>query len=155
LPDRVSRSDAVFNLSRAALWVAAATTGRLDVLRTATEDRLHQPYRSSLIPGLNDVFAEALSAGALGVALSGSGPSVVAFAVKAGPRRGEAGVGAAVRRVGVAPRLYTLRRTARGARVEVDDGLDLLLRVASNPQVAGGREELAILVQQFGGSSVA
>lgn len=139
LPDRVSRSDAVFNLSRAALWVAAATTGRLDVLRTATEDRLHQPYRSSLIPGLNDVFAEALSAGALGVALSGSGPSVVAFAVKEETRRIEAAMRAAFRRVGVTPRLYTLRPTARGARVEVDDGLDLLLRGVSKPQVAGGR----------------
>ncbi len=79
LPTRVTREDAVFSLGRAALLVGAMTTGRLDLLRTAMADRLHQPFREQLVPGLRDVIAAALDAGALGVALSGSGPSVIAL----------------------------------------------------------------------------
>lgn len=47
LPNKVDREDAVFNLSRTALLVLAFSTGRLELLRTATEDRLHQPYRGN------------------------------------------------------------------------------------------------------------
>ena len=79
LPQQYARKDAVFNLQRAALLVAALQSGRVDLLREAVRDRIHQPYRTSLIPG----FAEALQLdgvpGLLGVALSGAGPSVIAF----------------------------------------------------------------------------
>ena len=80
LPSTVSLQDAAFNLGRASLLVVALSTSRWDMLKTAMEDRLHQPYRSGLVPGLEDVFSAALDAGAWGVALSGSGPSVIAFA---------------------------------------------------------------------------
>jgi homoserine kinase len=89
LPARVPFPDAVFNVTRAALLVAALTGGRPDLLDEATQDRLHQPYREHLIPGLNEVFQAARRAGAYGAALSGSGPAVIAF--------GEApGIGAAM-----------------------------------------------------------
>ena len=79
LPAEVSLKDAVYNLNRTALLVAALAQGRVDLLSVATQDRLHQPYRASLVPGLRSVFQAALDAGAKGVALSGAGPSVIAF----------------------------------------------------------------------------
>jgi homoserine kinase len=79
LPTEVSLKDAVYNLNRTALLVAALAQGRVDLLAVATQDRLHQPYRASLVPGLRSVFQAALDAGAKGVALSGAGPSVLAF----------------------------------------------------------------------------
>ena len=79
LPARVPFPDAVFNVTRTALLVAALTGGRPDLLDEATQDRLHQPYREHLVPGLNEVFQAARRAGAYGAALSGSGPAVIAF----------------------------------------------------------------------------
>lgn len=79
LPTEVSMKDAVYNLNRTALLVAALAQGRVDLLSVATQDRLHQPYRAALVPGLRSVFQAALDAGARGVALSGAGPSVIAF----------------------------------------------------------------------------
>ena len=79
LPETVPFGDAVFNVTRTALLVAALVEGRMDLLDEATRDRLHQPYRARLVPGLESVFAAARLAGAHGVALSGSGPTVVAF----------------------------------------------------------------------------
>lgn len=120
LPERVSREDAVFSLSRSALWVAAIATGRLDVLNLATEDVLHQPYRAALIPGLDDVFSAARSAGALGVALSGAGPSVAAFCDD------DVGVNAVAesmrvtfRKVGVTARIIKTRPSNAGVQVEM------------------------------------
>jgi homoserine kinase len=84
LPARVPFTDAVFNVTRAALLVAALTGGRSDLLDEATQDRLHQPYREQLVPGLTEVFSAARRAGAYGVALSGSGPAVLAFGEAAG-----------------------------------------------------------------------
>ncbi len=79
LPTEVTLKDAVYNLNRTALLVAALAQGRTDLLSVATQDRLHQPYRASLVPGLRTVFQAALAEGAKGVALSGAGPSVIAF----------------------------------------------------------------------------
>jgi homoserine kinase len=79
LPREVSLQDAVFNLSRAALLVAALSTGRLDLLGEAMSDRLHQPARTSLLPWLPALLAEARAAGAAGAALSGAGTTVCAL----------------------------------------------------------------------------
>ncbi|HWQ60739.1 MAG TPA: homoserine kinase [Negativicutes bacterium] len=80
LPKTVPFADAVFNVSRAALLIGALCQGRLDCLRYAFEDRLHQPYRQKLIPGMPDVLAAATAQGAFGAALSGAGPCLIAFA---------------------------------------------------------------------------
>lgn len=75
LPAQVSRQDAIHNVQRTALLLQAVATGRLDVLREAFSDRLHQPYRQALVPGLAEMLA--LEApGMLGAFLSGAGPSV-------------------------------------------------------------------------------
>lgn len=79
LPSRVSRQDAVYNLSRAALMTASLFSGNLDNLRVAAQDRLHQPYRLPLIPGADRVFFTAYGLGAYAVAVSGAGPSVLAI----------------------------------------------------------------------------
>ena len=80
LPATLTRADAVFNVGRAALWVAALTQSRYELLRLATQDRIHQPYRSKLIAGFDDVVAAALQAGARGAFLSGAGSSIAAVA---------------------------------------------------------------------------
>lgn len=80
LPASVDLQTAVFNISRASLLVAALATGDFRLLGIATDDKLHQPYREKLIPGMRDVFQAAKSAdGNVAVALSGSGPTIVAF----------------------------------------------------------------------------
>ena len=83
LPRALSLEDAVFNIQRASLMVAAIAGKRLGLMREAARDRLHQPHRAPLVPGLNDVLALAndeIAPELLAVALSGSGPTVVAFA---------------------------------------------------------------------------
>jgi homoserine kinase len=80
LPKRVAFADAVFNVGRSSLLVAALATGAVDALRTATEDRLHQERRLARVPGSRVAIETALEAGAWAAWLSGSGPSVAAFA---------------------------------------------------------------------------
>jgi homoserine kinase len=80
LPRRVALEDAVFNVSRTGLLVAALSSGQFDLLDAAMQDRLHQPHRASLIPGLKEVLQAARHAGAFGAALSGAGSAVIAFA---------------------------------------------------------------------------
>ena len=79
LPVKVKRAQAVFNLGRTALLTAVFIDSDWDLLATALEDRLHQDYRAQLIPGLKTIFKEGYQAGARGMALSGSGPTVIAF----------------------------------------------------------------------------
>jgi len=80
LPAQISRQDAIFNSSRTALLVYALQERRFDLLKTAMDDRLHQPYRAALIPGMIEAIRAAYDARAVGVALSGAGPSLLAFA---------------------------------------------------------------------------
>lgn len=82
LPDKVSRADAVANLGRSAMLVAALQTGRYSELRVATQDFIHQPFRAAINPALEPGVQAALGAGAYGAALSGSGPTLIAFAPK-------------------------------------------------------------------------
>lgn len=79
LPEHVPLDDAVFNIGHTALLVAALFTGNLKHLSFAMEDKLHQPYRSLLIPGLAAVKEAAREAGALAAVLSGAGPALISF----------------------------------------------------------------------------
>jgi homoserine kinase len=94
LPDAVPRGDAVANVARASALVHGLLTGDLEQVGRNLDDRLAEPYRASLVPGLADARAEALRAGAWGVALSGSGPAVFAI----GPPERAKNVGAALER---------------------------------------------------------
>ncbi len=78
LPARYSREDAVFNIQRAALLVAALLKGDREAFPVALEDRLHQPYRADRVPGLLSILGLRVP-GLLGCALSGAGPAIVVF----------------------------------------------------------------------------
>ncbi|MBM3748325.1 MAG: homoserine kinase [Acidobacteria bacterium] len=78
LPQSYSREDAIFNVQRAALLIAALATGTASAFPAALEDRFHQPYRASLIPGLEEIL-RLRAPGLLGCALSGAGPSILVF----------------------------------------------------------------------------
>ena len=80
LPSQVSRQDAIFNASRLPLLIHALATAAYPTLTLAMQDKLHQPYRLPLIPGMAAAFDAAYAAGAAGVALRGAGPSLIAFA---------------------------------------------------------------------------
>jgi homoserine kinase len=80
LPRHVAREDAIYNIGRAALLVRAFSAGDVRGLDLAMGDRLHEPYRAHLVPGMDELCNAARRAGAHGVALSGAGPSMVAFA---------------------------------------------------------------------------
>lgn len=78
LPERYERKDVIFNIQRSALLVAALATGSTSAFPAALQDRLHQPYRAPLIPGLEEIL-RLRAPGLLGCALSGAGPSVLVF----------------------------------------------------------------------------
>lgn len=79
LPEMVPMADAVFNLGRVGLFVAACATGDVDALRTAVDDRLHQPIRLAAVPDSAAALDAALDAGAWAAWLSGSGPTIAAL----------------------------------------------------------------------------
>ena len=79
LPTEVSMVDAVFNLQRTPLVVEALRTGDYELLSQVMDDRLHQASRLKRIPGGRTAWLAALNAGAAAVAVSGSGPSLIAF----------------------------------------------------------------------------
>ena len=115
LPESVPRADAIFNVQRVSLLLAALGAGRVDLLELAMQDRLHQPYRLRLFPWMDAVAAAGRGAGALGCALSGAGPSMLA-AVR--PRGGESVARAmeeALRAAGIAGRALHLPVDPGGA----------------------------------------
>ncbi|MGH9639385.1 MAG: homoserine kinase [Bryobacteraceae bacterium] len=79
LPSRVAREDAIYNLQRVALLLQALQSGEFSLLREALHDRLHQPFRKHLVPGLEAALSLE-HPDLLGICLSGAGPSVVALA---------------------------------------------------------------------------
>lgn len=80
LPQDYSRADAIFNTAHCALVIRALETGNPSWLRAALQDRIHQPYRQSLISGYAEVEAAALAAGAHAMVISGAGPTLLALA---------------------------------------------------------------------------
>ena len=77
LPKSVSRTDAIYNIGRAALVVDALRSGDLDLLQKIMDDRIHQSYRLRHISGGISAYKTAKQFGA--AALSGAGPSIIAF----------------------------------------------------------------------------
>jgi homoserine kinase len=117
LPKRVPFRDAVHNVGASSIIVAAFATGRLDLLAAAMDDRLHEPYRAAAgYPELPGLLSAAREAGALGVAMSGAGSTVIAFA---GDEEPAAELGAAMARraaeAGLGGRAVLVRPRARGA----------------------------------------
>ena len=80
LSENVSREDAVYNLGRVGMLVNSLSSGHLNNLTVATQDKLHQPAREKMFPAMKYIFRAAQDAGASGVFLSGGGSSVLALA---------------------------------------------------------------------------
>jgi len=118
LPDTVSRSDAVFNVQRVSLLLAALATGRTDLLDQAMQDRLHQPYRQRLFPWMEAIAAAGRRAGGLGCVLSGAGPSMLAAVRQGGGRAVAEAMERALRDVGIAGRAMPLPVDPVGATWE-------------------------------------
>ncbi|MFN2509928.1 MAG: homoserine kinase [Pyrinomonadaceae bacterium] len=116
LPVDVPRKDAVFNLQRVALFGAALEAGAYHVLWDAMQDRLHQAHRQSLVPGLAEALATPRQPGLVGVALSGSGPSVVALTRDRSSEIGEA-IAENFRRLDVPARVRVLEVDHDGCAV--------------------------------------
>jgi homoserine kinase len=118
LPGKVSLDDAVHNISRAVLVTEAFRTGNLDLLGKAMSDTLHQPYRLPHVPGAHKAMDAAKRAGASAVALSGAGPSLIAFSAQKDPGIGEA-MKRAFEEAGLQARTFLLRMSNHGAEVHI------------------------------------
>ncbi len=77
LPESYSRSDAIFNVSRNSMLIHALQTGNNDILKDALHDRIHQPYRKSLIKNYDEITNLLIENGAIGSYLSGAGPTIM------------------------------------------------------------------------------
>jgi homoserine kinase len=117
LPDSVPRADAVFNVQRVSLLLAALGAGRPDLLGLAMQDRLHQPYRQRLFPWMEAVATAGRRAGALGCVLSGAGPCMLAAVRGRGDHVARA-MQRALREAGIEARALDLPVDAAGAMWE-------------------------------------
>ena len=79
LPSKISYGDATFNVSRTAYLLSSLLSKDWEGLKIGFQDRLHQPFRKDLVPGMEEVLNEGLNKGACGATLSGAGPTLVAF----------------------------------------------------------------------------
>ncbi len=79
LPILVAYEEAIFNVQRSALLTHALLTGDYGYLRTAMQDKLHQPFRKQLLPGYDEFEDIAYANAALGVCISGSGSTLLCF----------------------------------------------------------------------------
>ena len=117
LPKQVPLPDATFNLAHAALLVRALMTRQWHDLALATEDRLHQPYRADLVPGLAPLTRAAKDAKAYTAFLSGAGPTIMALSAPADAETVAAAMGAAARSLDIAGRVLALAPSELGAHI--------------------------------------
>jgi homoserine kinase len=116
LPSTYTRPDAIYNIGRAMLVAEAIRFGDDDLLHRSMNDRIHEPYRLSAIPGACEAKEAALAAGAISVALSGAGPGIIAFARDHYDRIGR-GMKAAFGRFGLESRYWILDASEQGAHI--------------------------------------
>jgi homoserine kinase len=118
LPPSIPFGDAAANLGRLARLLTSLRTGRFDLLGEALGDRVHQPYRLALVPGLADVLDHvAAQPGALGAYLSGSGPTLAALCTEQGEEIGGAGV-RRFEEIGIPARYLVLSVDRDGLRID-------------------------------------
>ncbi|AIS53465.1 homoserine kinase ThrB [Thermoanaerobacter kivui] len=117
LPQKIDFKDAVFNAGRSSLLTAALFSGRYDLLKIASQDMLHQKYRSKLIPEMHACFEKALEAGAYSVFLSGAGPTIMAICSEDKVDTVVEGVGSVYTSMEIDYRVYKLHCENNGAQV--------------------------------------
>jgi len=118
LPKEIPLKDAVFNIQRVSLFIRALQEKRFDLLKVAMEDRLHQPYRKSLIPNFDKVIQYAYESGAVGASLSGAGSTMLALALDNFDKIGQAMV-SAFSEAGINAKYLVLDVDTEGAKVEI------------------------------------
>ncbi|HET6595876.1 MAG TPA: homoserine kinase [Anaerolineales bacterium] len=118
LPEQVTLKDAVHNISRAVMVTEAFRSGNLELLGKAMTDTLHQPYRMWLIPGVREAMDAAKEAGASAAAISGAGPSIIAFSSKRDETIGEA-IARAFEQAGHTARIFPLKMSHHGAEATI------------------------------------
>ena len=83
LPKEVPMQDAIFNAKHLAMLIEAVNTKDAKLMKAALKDRLHQPYREKLVPGMKEIMeAFKHEDGVLGCVLSGAGPSLLVISYK-------------------------------------------------------------------------
>lgn len=117
LPQTYSRADAIFNAAHLGLLIRGLTTGHAPWLRAALQDKIHQPYRKSLIPGFDAVQAAALATGAHGLVISGAGPTVLALAAPETVAQLSQALAAAWQSHGITAQVQALALNAQGTVV--------------------------------------
>ena len=118
LPATVPLADAVANLGAVAIGVAGLATGRYELLRRLTLDRLHEPYRAAVFPQLPGMVEAARSAGALGACLSGAGSTILAFTdTMVGITRVQAAFTAAAANMDLPGRIAVVELRDAGAKI--------------------------------------
>jgi aspartate kinase len=136
LPKQVSLQDAVDNLSKSALLVNALQQSKWELIPEAMQDRLHQPFRMPFIKGAKSIFSEVQKTGIAGVALSGSGPTIISLVKDGAEKEIIKIMRQTFRNAGITSQVKMLDPDLDGARVEKGK--------TSNP----------IIVQKYGGTSV-
>lgn len=115
LPNHVPFKEAVQNVSHASLFVTSLITNQLDNLSVALEDNLHVPYRKTLIPYCDEVFAAAKATGAYGATISGSGSTLIAYADKEHVKNVADAMGQVFSLHGIDNKVYILVADTKGA----------------------------------------
>ena len=137
LPKQVSLQDAVDNLSKSALLVNALQQSRWELIPEAMQDRLHQPFRLPFIKGAKNIFTEVQKSGIAGVALSGSGPTIISL-VKEGLEKNI---------------MKIMKKTFLDANIRSQ--VKALEPETDGAAVIKGEKDYPIIVQKYGGSSLA
>jgi len=136
LPKQVSLQDAVDNLSKSALLVNALQQSKWDLIPEAMQDRLHQPFRMPFIKGAKNIFSEVQKTGIAGVALSGSGPTIISL-VKEGAEN---------------EIIKIMRKTF--SQAEVKSQIKILDPDTDGAKIEDSSKINSIIVQKYGGSSI-
>ncbi|NJL36113.1 MAG: homoserine kinase [Leptolyngbyaceae cyanobacterium SM1_4_3] len=118
LPTQYSRADAIFNVAHLGLLLRGLETANPDWLRTALQDRIHQPYRQTLIAGFDQVQTAAIAAGAYGLVISGAGPALLALTNLDRAEAVEAAIATTWKSAGITAQVKPLKLEERGAWVE-------------------------------------
>ncbi|MBD2206103.1 homoserine kinase [Calothrix sp. FACHB-1219] len=116
LPTEFSRADAIFNTAHLGLLLRGLATGKGEWLKTALQDKLHQPYRKALIRGYDAVNMAAVAAGAYGMVISGAGPTLLALADAEHAQAVEAAMKTAWQAEGITAVVRSLSLDNQGAR---------------------------------------
>lgn len=120
LPTEYSKADAIFNTAHLGLLVRGLATGHRQWLQVALADRIHQPYRYSLIHGYETVQTAAIAAGAIGLVISGAGPTLLALTDTENAKTVETAITTAWKQQGIEANVQALAIDSQGARIDTE-----------------------------------